>query len=368
MGGSSPGPPTVSTVTNQTAIPPFLQAADQQVIDQARTATSTPFTSFPTDQAVAPLSPTEQAGVQGVQNEQGVAQPALASAGNTFGGVAGGNTGFTPIGQVNPNISTVTAKAVTPDQIQSYMNPYTSNVVDTTMAQINKEAAQQEASNQRMAGINDAYGGSGSAVLTALNNQSTNQTAASTIAQLESQGYDTALSAAQNQNQQETAAQEANNNFGLQGAQLSLSDQEALAQQQEQALNAKLGAATSLEGVGMNEQTAGLNDANAEISAGDLQRQVAQNQADFNYQQFQQQQQYPFLQSQRFADIVQGVRSPTSTTGTSTTTTPAPNQYSQLAGLTILGSGMLSHMKRGGRTGSSLPPPRRVRKTMKRAS
>lgn len=73
-----------------------------------------------------------------------------------------------------------------------YMNPYTSEVIDTTMADINRMTEGQNAALRGRAAASGAYGGSGVAVGQALNNEAAQREMARTGAQLRYQGYNDA--------------------------------------------------------------------------------------------------------------------------------------------------------------------------------
>jgi hypothetical protein len=114
-----------------------------------------------------------------------------------------------------------------------------------------------------------------------------------------------------------------------------------------------------MQGLGQAAQSMNLNDITSLLRNGGLQRELAQNQINVPYQDFQEQQNYPF----KIAQLLQGITSGTGSQGmntTTSTTTPGPSPIAQIAGLGLsllglpgssLGGGFLAGLlphKRGG--------------------
>jgi hypothetical protein len=118
--------------------------------------------------------------------------------------------------QINPSsIQQVTAPTVGADQINAYLNPYTSDVVNTTDAQMLQQEQINQAANNAAATRAGAFGGSGSAVQNALTNQNYQLALGSTNANLNSAGYAQALAAAQQQAAAQQAAATSNQGTNL---------------------------------------------------------------------------------------------------------------------------------------------------------
>lgn len=119
--------------------------------------------------------------------------------------------------------------------------------------------------------------------------------------------------------------------------------QTALSQQQAQAQGAY-----SLGALGTAGQNAALTGAGAQVGAGTLQQSTQQAQDQTAYQQFLQQQAYPFQTTQWLAGIDTGVGSQLGGTSTSngSTTSPAPSPFGQIAGLGLAAAG--AFLKDGG--------------------
>jgi hypothetical protein len=200
-------------------------------------------------------------------------------------------------------MATAAASPITAAQIQGYESPYTQAVVDATQNQFNNQNAQQQQGVLSNAAAQGALGGNRVGITQAnlANQQQLAQ--APVIAGLENQGYQTGLNT-------------------------------ALTEQQAQAAGAY-----SLGNLGVSGQNAALTGANAQVGAGSLEQQTQQAQLAAAYQQFINQQAFPYQQSQWLAGIDSGLGSQMG--GTSTTTAPPPNQLGQIAGLGTAAVGTL---------------------------
>lgn len=158
-------------------------------------------------------------------------------------------------------------------RISQYMNPYTKQVIDASMADLEKarQTAAQQVGQRAMAA--NAFGGSRHGVAEALSNAEYGQTAGKTIAQLRQQGFDTAA----NLMQQDLARQQqsllANQSVGMQSQ---LANQTAGLQGAQQ----RMAAAQQLGTLGQ-AQTAGQYQAGqALMGLGQARQNLAQQQMD----------------------------------------------------------------------------------------
>jgi len=101
-----------------------------------------------------------------------------------------------------------------------------------------------------------------------------------------------------------------------------------------------MAAGSLLANYGLSGQNAALQGAQAQIGAGTLQQGTQQAQDTAAYQQFQQQQAYPFQTAQWLAGIGLPIASQLGTTSQGQTTTPGPSPWSQIAGTAIAGAGL----------------------------
>lgn len=123
------------------------------------------------------------------------------------------STGYTGVGY-DPTYAnsrgysplTGSAAQLNGSDISNYMNPFTSQVTDTTLSDLDRARRMSLVDNSATATRSGAYGGTRQAVADSLTNESFGRTAASTLANLNNTNYNTALTAAQNDvsNRQQT--------------------------------------------------------------------------------------------------------------------------------------------------------------------
>ena len=266
MGGKT------GTTTSSVAIPPEVLARYNAVNTQAQATASTPFQQYSTDPNafVAPLNEQQQAGINNINQQANAAQPGYQAA---MAGTAGASQGYNAQNYQQG--------------VQGYMNPYLQNAMGSTAAMMNQQNQQQQQQLQGSAIQQGAFGGDrGNVAQAALMGQQ-NLAMGQTLGQMANTGY-------------QSAAQNYMTGLGQQGA---------LAQQYGNLAGAA--------------QTAGLQGAQAQVGAGTLGQQTTQAGQSALYNQFQQQQAYPFQVSQFLANIVEG----TGALSGSTTTTTAPQSW-----------------------------------------
>lgn len=261
----------------------------------------------------------------------------------------------------------VNADPITGQQINQYMSPYLQDVLGSESAVLNQNNQQQQAGQLGNAITSGAFGGDRAGIGAANLEQQQNLANANIYSGILNTGYNNALATAQQQQgvnlgasqanrtaAQQTAAslqglgqQEYSQGTGLASAQQGLGQQEysqgantasqlaALGQQQfgqgVTAANTQAGlgqdvygtgAATSaaLANLGTGAQSAAEQGAQAQLAAGTLQQQTTQAGDTALYNQFEQQQSYPFQVDQFLANIAEG----TGALSGSTTTTNQP--------------------------------------------
>ena len=278
FGGGKGG--STTTTNNVTQIPPEVLARYNAVNARAETVAQAPYQSYSQDPNafVAPLSQTQQAGIQNTNAMAGAAQPYYGAA----TGLAAQSTG-----SVNPSALNV----------GQYMNPFTQSVVNATQAAMNQQQGQQLSQQQAEAIKGGAFGGERAGLQRAQLMGQQGLAQAQAIAPLYQQNYNQALAAAQQQQGVGLGAEQANRQ-NLQNA------------------------ATLFGSIGTNAQQAGLAGAQAQLAAGQTQQQTQQAGLQALYNQFQQQQGFPYQQAQFLANIAEGTGalSGNATSGTSTTT------------------------------------------------
>lgn len=311
MGSKSP---TQQTTVNQPN--PQAMAAYQNVVNRAQNVANTPYTPY-SGELVSPVNAEQNLGISNINAASGVANPYINSA-----------TNYANLGAAAINPTQFSAGA-----LNQYLSPYNQQVIQATEAQIQNQNAQQQQQVVGNAITSGAWGGDRAGIAqSALAGQQAlaeNQT----IAGLENQNYAQALGEFNTQQQTLLGAQQ--NNAARAGE-----------------------AAFTLGSLGQEAQNTALTGAGAQLQAGGLQQGTQQALDTALYQQFLNQQAYPFQTTGWLGNLVEGTGSQMG--GTSTTSQAPPSTFSQLAGLGILGAGLF--LNRGGvvphmAAGGSAPMP-----------
>lgn len=236
------------TTTQSNTIDPKLMALYQQNYAQNEKLADTPFQAY-TGQMVAPLS-------SATTQAQGILQ-----------GVSSNNTGASDLNTASDatqgilNGPGVTAGQISSTDLTPYLNPYTDDVVNSSMSDLERARQIQQVQDNQNATGNNAFGGSRQGVQDSLTNDAYLRNVASTTSALRSAGYDKAVSAAQGDITNKLNADEFNT-------------------------NTKSSAATTLANMSNEELTQALQRAGALASSGQITDQNNQAQDDAAYQEF----------------------------------------------------------------------------------
>lgn len=276
-----------ATTTQQSSSTPtgFPLLAD--IYNRVSNVASQPYTPYG-GQMVAGLSGTQQAGIQGVTNAQGAAQPYFDQAANYA------RTGAEPISS---------------GDINRYMSPYTQNVIDATRANFQQDNAIGQQQVIGNAAAKGALGGDRVGVAQAELRRQQKLAQDPVIAGMYGQSYDKALGAAQ----QDRAAQ-------AQGA-------------------------YTFGALAPSVQNARISGAQAQIGAGGLEQGTQQAQLTADYNKYLQQLAFPYQQAGFLASAGLPAVNAMGGTATGQTTTPGPNPLGQVAGLGLTAA---SFLKDGG--------------------
>lgn len=248
-------------------IDPDLKQAYLNQINFANTVASRPFQQYEGPQ-VAGFSGDQQQAFGGIRGMQGAADPYFQQAGNTFQNLMGFNT---------PQVQ---AGSFLSGNIGAYQNPYTSQVIDQSMNDLNRARLMQQQGINAQALSRGAFGGSRQAISEAENNRNFMDQQARTSAQLRNQGFDTAASLMQADLNRNMNAQQLNQQGAISGAGI------------------RSNAANNFMGVGTGMQAQRLGELNALAGIGGLQQQQTQQNLNVAKQQFDNQFNYPLQQLQ----------------------------------------------------------------------
>lgn len=258
-----------SSGTSTYAPDPTLLGDLYSNLNRAQALAATPFQPY-SGQQVAAFTP-DQSQAQGqmanIANNQTGSAPLNAGI-----GAAQGVAGYVP--------QTIQAPLLSHADLTPYLNPYQSSVIDSTLNDLNRQHQIQAAANSAQATSAHAFGGSRSAVLQNLSDDSFDRTLASTLTNLNQGNFSQAQAAAEGDLNRQLTASQANQGAGIQGAQLNL------------------GAAGTLGNLGNAQLNQALQQAGAVNSAGEAQQQNQQAQLNAAYQQWQLAQQYPLTMQQ----------------------------------------------------------------------
>lgn len=238
FGKSSSNNNSQQQATSQQTLDPQIKQALLGNYGNAQNLASQPYQPF-TGQQVAPLTDSQNQAMGGilglgdpgagtlgnaVDATQSVAnytpQNVQGSTYNPYTGIAAlsrsasaGPAAQTGAASIDPNsVGNVSTAPVSASQIANYMNPYTSSVVDTTNSDLERARQVQRVQDQQSATADGAFGGARSGVADSLTNEAYLRTLGSQDAALNSAGFNTALSAAQNDQDLGLQAQTQNQN------------------------------------------------------------------------------------------------------------------------------------------------------------
>lgn len=159
--------------SSSTNFPDWVSQGGQDLFEAGKQFAGRDYPGYPTGDRVAPFTPDQQAGFEATRSNVGSWNPAYSSA---YGG-AGASA--MPVGQ---------------EDIQRYMNPFTDDVIASTMEQMNRQFGRDKIA--RHAGL----AGSGSYLnedrryeMDRSAREGESRVMAETIARLKSQGFDTAM-------------------------------------------------------------------------------------------------------------------------------------------------------------------------------
>ena len=265
-------------------IPPEVLARYNAVNARAEGVSNKAFERYSTDPNafVQGLSDTQKAGISNINAASGAASPYFGEA-TTYGRNAAQSVNPAELGSA---------------EINKYMSPYLQNVLGSTSALLNQQNQQAMAGQTGNAIRSGAFGGDRAGIAAANLTQQQNLASGKILSDIANQGYGQALATAQQQQ-------------GL-GYQAGAANRAA-----------QLAASQQMANLGLGAQGAALQGAQAQLGAGQLEQQTGQAGKTALYNQFMQEQSYPFQVAQFLANIAEG----TGALSGSTTTTQQPGGF-----------------------------------------
>ena len=299
----SPSAPAQPTSTSQTTIPEYAKPYAEKMLGKAEAATEAPYQTYG-GQRMATATPEQQAVRQNVAAMQ---QPGQFAAGT--GLAAAGGLGALGAGQQYMNMAT------DPGAQQAFMSPYMQNVVDLQKQEAIRDAQKGMLAQNLGAARQGTYGGARQLLAGTERERNLQQN----LANIQASGTQKAYEDAMRGMQFGTTA-------GIQGAQ------------------AATQAGATLGQLGIGQQQAGIDLAKAQEAFGAMGQAEQQKALDLQYQDFLQQQQYPYKQLGFMSDILRGSAN-LAATGGKTIYEPPPSVASQIGGLGLAGLGVYNLLK-----------------------
>lgn len=290
MGGKGGGSKSTGTQTTTSAPPGYIADAYKDVLAQAENVYGLPLQQYGGPQ-LAGFTPDQNASFDTIRDANGAWAPYLSSASNLVNSATGG---YTPRDYAS--------------NVSSYMNPYDDNVVNAFLDDSRRgdaTAMQDTVGNAIAAG---AWGGSGAQDAQSALSYEQAKARNSGIAQIRNQGYESAANKFFTDESSRMNAANMNNSTALQGAGI-------------------------MAGLGTEDLRNRLSQAEAQGSAGGTQQNLVQQQLNIPYEQFLQQQAFPYEQLQYYANIAASLGGGAG--GTTTGTGTAPGQKSSGLGNAI---------------------------------
>ncbi len=276
--GGTKSVPTTST----TQLPAWVEKGGQELFGAGKTFAGRDYPAYPVGERIAPFSSDQLASFEATRSNVGSYAPAFQAA---MGGVG---AAATPVGE---------------SDIARYMNPYTEQVIDTTLAELGRQGTRDRISRHGGMAMEGSFLNEDRRMaMDTLANESLNRIIAETSARLRSDAFNNAL---QQANVERGRTMEAAGMFGT------------LAPMRQQ-----LGAA----------------DAAALASSGAVQQAQEQQGRTLSYDEFMQGFAYPQEQINWLMGLLTGSPYPTTTTGT--TAVGTPNRFAEAIGAAAALAGM----------------------------
>ena len=345
MGGGSQPANTTQTTTQE--LPEWAKPYAKDTLAKTSALTDVNQNPYKTYDAnrIAGFSPMQQQSMTGAQNM--TTAPQL----DTASGIAG-IAGSRAIGsQYSPNqfgAQQVGTQDYTGQNVSQYMNPYMQNVVDIQQREAQRQAdimGTQRAGQAVKAG---AFGGSRAGIMEA----EAARNLAMQKGDIQAQGQNAAFQNAQQQfntqQQRDLQAQMANQQQGMTAQQLGEQSRQFGANYGMQGLQTGLQAAGQLGQLGGQRFQQGMDINKLQNTYGAQQQQLEQQGLSQSYQDFLNQQNYPYKQLGFMSDILRGT--PTGSSSSMQMYQSPPSMLGQLGGLGMGAYGISQMMKAEGGT------------------
>ena len=363
-GGGGGGSQPSNTSTQTTELPEWARGYAKSVLARGAALTDINQNPYQTYNAnrIAGFTPMQQRAQQNAANMQFAPQLGTATDLASAAGMGALNTSYKPgdfSALSNYQPGTFSSGTFGEADAKQYMNPYQQAVTDIGKREAARQSdirAAQEASQATQSG---AFGGSRFAIQQAERDRNLGQQ----MADIQAQGSNAAFQAAMAQYNADQArrmqaqqmgeqSRQFGSNLGLQGAQLGEQSRQYGAGLGLQGLQTGLQAAGQLGQLGGQQFQQGMDINKLQSTYGGQMQQQAQRYLDQDYQDFLNQQNYPYKQLGFFSDLARGL--PLGQQSTKSIYDQGPGMVQTLAGLSgaAYGFGRSGLFKEGGLTAS----------------
>ena len=294
-----------SSASTSYQAPESVQNAVTDILGRAATQSNQPYPQYTPDTAaqysnynaglLAPMTPNQAQAGQSIAGLQGYTAPYFGAATNLVANSA------------NP----LQMQQFSQNSVNQYMNPYLNDVVGSAVSNINQTNAQQQQQALGSAIGQGAYGGDRAGIAQAELARQQGLANNATIANLLGQGYSQAQQQFNQQQQTDLATQLQNRNL-------------------------MSNAGLNLANLGTQGQQAAIQQAQAQYGYGTAEQQQQQAGLSTAYQQYLNQQAFPYQQLSYYAGLASGAAPALG--GTTTGTSPTISPYNAFSGLGVLGT------------------------------
>ena len=325
FGGGSSAPPVQSSGITTTDIPQYVAQPAAQLIGAAADVASEDYVSYAGPRLMG-LSQEEQDAIDQQRDYAGMGFDAATAGIGTLSEADPYLQGTQSYLQGAQGMFGQGASAVTPGQIQAYINPYVTQALDPAARRLREETQRQQMANAATAAQTGSFGGSRQAVLQGITNRNLSEGISDLYAKGYGSAYESALKAAQDDRKRQVQAGQGMTNMA----------------------KASTGAADSIRNIGLAEitgaatrQTLGAADVASQLGVGALERGVDQSALDIAYSDFLKEQYYPKEQLTFMSGILQGAPYPVTTyTQATAPGQQGPSGFSQLLGFGLNAAGV----------------------------
>ena len=321
-GGSAP-PPTDQTVT-QTSIPDYAKPYVETMLGKTEALSTTPYQTYDRERT---------AGFTGLQNQAFQGAQGMQTSGATgFGASLAGAAGLGALGK-SYDPTQFQGQQFGQQQAQQYMSPYMQSVVDIQQREAQRQGDIAGTQRGAQATQSGAFGGSRQAIMDA----EAARNLATQKGDIQARGLQSSYEQAQSQFNADQARQ-------MQAQQLSEQSKQYGAGLGLQGLSTAIQGAGQLGTLGGQQFAQGMDVNKLQQAYGTQQQQQNQNIMSQQYQDFLNQQNYPYKQLGFMSDMLRGL--PLSQSSSQMYEQP-PSMMNQLAGLGTAAYGV-SRMAEGG--------------------